>query len=108
MCTIEDKTAVVVVVSYRSVSRNRVRFKALLINYQQTRVSCFLVTGGFLLLEITAGITRTSGTRRYHQIINHIWVLQVLFCLQNNLLNIEFLQEIHNPYAVIFSRNINI
>ena len=29
MCAIEDKTAVVVVASYRSVSRNPVRFKAL-------------------------------------------------------------------------------
>ena len=29
LCAIEDKTAVVVVASYRSVSRNPVRFKAL-------------------------------------------------------------------------------
>ena len=29
VCTTEDKTAVVVVASYRSVSRNPVRFKAL-------------------------------------------------------------------------------
>ena len=30
LCAIEDKTVVVVVASYRSVSRNPVRFKALL------------------------------------------------------------------------------
>ena len=32
LCTIEDKTAVVVVASYRSIVRNPVRFKALLTN----------------------------------------------------------------------------
>ena len=32
VCVIEDKTAVVVVASYRSVSRNPVRFKALICN----------------------------------------------------------------------------
>ena len=31
VCTIEDKTAIVVVASYRSVSRNPVRFKALVL-----------------------------------------------------------------------------
>ena len=34
VCAIEDKTAVVVVASYRSVSRNPVRFKALLLYHQ--------------------------------------------------------------------------
>ena len=32
VCPIEDKTAIVVVASYRSISRNPVRFKALLTN----------------------------------------------------------------------------
>ena len=31
VCAIEDKTAVVVVVSYRNVSKNPVRFKALVL-----------------------------------------------------------------------------
>ena len=39
LCVIEDKTVVVVVASYRSVSKNRVRFKALF-----AAVACCMTT----------------------------------------------------------------
>ena len=51
VCAIEDKTAVVVVASYRSVSRNSVRFKV-------------------LVLRFVLNIQGIQGTRFYKQIYN--------------------------------------
>ena len=50
MCAIEDKTAVVVVVLYRSVLRNPVRFKALVSVRYRSLESCNIE---YLLRSIT-------------------------------------------------------
>ena len=61
VCVIEDKTAVVVVASYRSVLRNLVRFKALVCPQEPNRAALLVkpIPYNHGISEVSAGLNNT-------------------------------------------------